>query len=277
VLSHIIITLTLLTLFLSTLTPTSPTPFFIFSLSLGALQASAGTYLLTAVVAYAAYFGPLSMQSVMSGQAAVAVVVSTVQLTTTLSTVWGKQPASPPTTPGTSPTGNISTGASYFFAIATLGLSVSYIGYRRLARMRLFKRTVAKFENRTLSIDHSTAEYAPVPADEEIAPVIPNDSVQEEDEGDLLAMSTSLNSLRERERELGMTSESSITTERTIQIEDRLIPHADVRAMEEVEPPIQTQGSDFWHVWKVNAMYNVAVALIYVETLVSLYLCPECH
>jgi hypothetical protein len=256
-------------LFVSTLTPTSPTPFFIFALFLGALQSSAGTYLLTAVVAYAAYFGPLAMQSVMSGQAAVAVVVSTVQLITTLFSIRGKAPESPPTTPGVPPTGNISTGASYFFAIATLGLSVSYIGYRRLTRMRLFKRTVAKFEDRTLSVDHITVEYVPVPADEEIAPVIPDDSVQEEDEGDLLAMSTSLNSLQERERELGMTRESSISIE-SIGIGDRSIP-------QDVDPLIQPRGSDFWHVWKLNAMYNVAVALIYVETLVSLCLHPECH
>jgi equilibrative nucleoside transporter 1/2/3 len=260
-------------LFVSTLTPTSPTPFFIFALSLGALQSSAGTYLLTSVVAYAAYFGPLAMQSVMSGQAAVAVVVSTVQLITTLFAVRGKIPTLPPTTPGVPPTGNISTGASYFFAIATLGLLVSYIGYKRMTRMRLFKRTVAKFEDRTLSVDHITAEYAPVPADEEVAPVIPNDSVQEDDESDLLAMSTSLNSLRERERELGMTREPSISIE-GIGIRDRLNPDADVRSMEEVDPLIQPRGSDFWHVWKLNAMYNVAVALIYVETLVSLCIHP---
>lgn len=213
------------------------------------------------------------MQSVMSGQAAVAVVVSTIQLITTLSTVWGKPSNPPPSTPGTPPVGDISASATYFFGIATIGMFISFIGYRKLTRMRLFKRTVAKFEDRTLSVDQSNAEYAPIPANEESALVIPTDSAtEEEDEGDLMAMSTSLNSLRERERELGLTQDTSvpnITRERNMNISERLLPDEEARAMEEVEPLLEKPGSAFWHVWRVNAMYNIAVTLIYVVTLVQ--------
>ena len=57
-----------------------PGLFFAFVLLNGIAQASAGSYLQTAVVAVASLFGHTAMQSVMTGQAAVGVVVSGVQV-----------------------------------------------------------------------------------------------------------------------------------------------------------------------------------------------------
>ncbi|KAI0317743.1 nucleoside transporter-domain-containing protein, partial [Amylostereum chailletii] len=65
---------------LSTFFHVAPGLFAAFILLSGIAMAAAGSYLQTAVVAVASLFGPTVMQSVMSGQAAVAIVVSTVQL-----------------------------------------------------------------------------------------------------------------------------------------------------------------------------------------------------
>ncbi|TFY78215.1 hypothetical protein EWM64_g5798 [Hericium alpestre] len=54
--------------------------FFAFVLLNGIAQATAGSFLQTSVVAIASLFGPGVMQAVMSGQAAVAIVVSSVQV-----------------------------------------------------------------------------------------------------------------------------------------------------------------------------------------------------
>ena len=55
----------------------------------GIAQAAAGSYLQTAIVAVASLFGPSAMQSMMAGQAAVAVVVSGVQVIAAAVLLWG--------------------------------------------------------------------------------------------------------------------------------------------------------------------------------------------
>ncbi|KZT12879.1 uncharacterized protein LAESUDRAFT_640138 [Laetiporus sulphureus 93-53] len=74
--------LALLTALLTASTWFHPPPgvFFTFVLLIGMLQASAGSYLQTAVVAVASLFGHRAMQAVMSGQAAVGVIISGVQV-----------------------------------------------------------------------------------------------------------------------------------------------------------------------------------------------------
>ena len=64
----------------STTVPSTPDFFFFFVIINGILQACAGSYLQTAVIATASLFGPTAMQATMSGQAFVGVVVSAVQL-----------------------------------------------------------------------------------------------------------------------------------------------------------------------------------------------------
>ncbi|THH03665.1 hypothetical protein EW145_g6110 [Phellinidium pouzarii] len=65
---------------LSTTVTSSPSIFFAFVLFNAIVQAAAGSYLQTAVMAIASLFGPSAMQATMSGQAFVGVVVSSVQL-----------------------------------------------------------------------------------------------------------------------------------------------------------------------------------------------------
>ncbi|PVG03086.1 hypothetical protein CPB86DRAFT_750237 [Serendipita vermifera] len=258
--SHFVLTLTLAALLISTFLESTPIPFFLFSLTVGAIQASSGAYLLTSVVAYGAYFGPLCMQSIMSGQAAVAVVVSSVQLIITLLTM-GRKSASSSTSKFHSSANisareartAISTSASYFFAISTLGLFISYIFYRRLTRMSLFRRTVAKFE----AVHDATAstQYRAIPEEDPTIGIdeSTNNEDDEPSEGDLMAMGVSISSLRDQEAGAGTES-------------PRPEANGDVvlRNIEESDPSTEV---NFWHVWKVNALYNVAVVYIYVITL----------
>ncbi|KAJ6510187.1 nucleoside transporter-domain-containing protein [Mycena vitilis] len=87
------------TLFLSSLTflltistfiHTSPGVFFAFILLNGICQAALGAYLQTAIIVIASLFGPACVQALMSGQAAVAVAVSSVQVFSALASVWGQ-------------------------------------------------------------------------------------------------------------------------------------------------------------------------------------------
>lgn len=257
-LAYLAIIITLAFLFISTFTPADPSVFFMFSLTLGAVQAASGAYFLTALVAYAAYFGPMAMQSVMSGQAAVAVVVSIVQLITTLSTLGTKphQPSNPDDAARTS----TAVSASYFYLISILGLVFAYFAYRRLTRMSLFRRTVARFEGSNV-IDSAT-EYEALPEDD---PIPPSSQPEDDDEDtDLMAMSTSIGSLREREREINQEAggglDASVSSLRGAEVE------RGPQTMGELEPVV---NATFWAVWKVNSMYNIAVMNIYVVTLVG--------
>ncbi|TBU49066.1 nucleoside transporter-domain-containing protein [Dichomitus squalens] len=76
----------------STYTHPAPGGFFAFVLLNAIGQAAAGSYLQTAVVAVASLFGPSAMQALMSGQAAVAVVISGVQVLSALASVGSSKP-----------------------------------------------------------------------------------------------------------------------------------------------------------------------------------------
>ncbi|KLO09901.1 hypothetical protein SCHPADRAFT_999923 [Schizopora paradoxa] len=71
----------------STSIPSSASPFFAFVLLNAVAQACAGSYLQTATVATASLFGSVAMQAMMAGQAFVGVVVSAVQLLSTMASV----------------------------------------------------------------------------------------------------------------------------------------------------------------------------------------------
>jgi hypothetical protein len=214
------------------------------------------------VVAYASYFGPLAMGAVMSGQAAVAVVVSIVQLLTTISTL-GRSKPHEPSSPDEVARTETSVSASYFYLLSSIGLLFSYIAYRRLTRMSLFRRTVARFEG--AKVVDNTIEYEALPEDEPNPPVGSRTEEDEDEdaEGDLMAMSTSIGSLRERERELNLSTggfDASIPSLREGETERA------PETMGELEPVV---SASFWAVWKVNSMYNIAVMIIYIVTLVG--------
>lgn len=74
---------------LSTFIHIVPGLFFAFVISNGVAQAGFGSYLQISVIAVASLFGPTAVQAMMSGQAAVAVVVSGVQVLSAATTLWG--------------------------------------------------------------------------------------------------------------------------------------------------------------------------------------------
>jgi hypothetical protein len=252
------LTLTLVALLISTFLDSTPVPFFLFSIAVGAVQASSGAYLLTSVVAYGAYFGPLCMQSIMSGQAAVAVVVSSVQLIITLLTMGRKKASSSASVPHISANREartpISTSASYFFSFATLGLFISYIFYRRLTRMSLFRRTVAKFEAAQDAI--ASTQYVAVPGEDPATGIdeAANNEDDEPSEGDLMALSVSISSLQDQETSVRVESPQPEA-------------NGDV-VLRNIEEGDSATDVNFWHVWRVNALYNIAVIFIYIVTLV---------
>jgi hypothetical protein len=127
--------------------------------------------------------------------------------------------------------------------------------------MSLFRRTVARFEG--AKVVDSTAEYEALADGDLNLPVGSREEDDEDDaEADLMAMSTSIGSLRERERELNLSTsglDASISSLREGEVE------RGPETMGEVEPVV---NATFWAVWKVNSMYNIAVMIIYIVTLV---------
>ncbi|PAV20569.1 nucleoside transporter [Pyrrhoderma noxium] len=126
---------------LSTTIPSSPTSFFIFIITNGILQACAGSYLQTAVVATASLFGPVAMQSTMSGQAFVGVVVSLVQLLSTAASVRASQIASATNTPYDEGAAE-ARAASLFFGLSTLFLCATLGTQAWLSKLPEYKAVV---------------------------------------------------------------------------------------------------------------------------------------
>lgn len=137
-----IIWLTILTFFLilSTYFVPSPGILFLFVLFNAVGQAMAGAYLQTSVIAVGSLFGPSAIQSMMAGQAAVAVVVSGVQVISSAASVAGK------------PRSYVSDGspeeqsAFIFFALSTVFLLVSAGVHTWLIRMPVYKLVAASLE-----------------------------------------------------------------------------------------------------------------------------------
>lgn len=131
-----IIWLTVLNALLTISTFFTPTPglFAIFVLLNGATQAAAGAYFQTSTIAVASLFGPSAVQAMMSGQAAVAVAVSGVQVVSSFTSTIGK----PRNYSGDGSAEEKS--AFMFFLLATLFLVVTYFAHEYLVRMPLYTR-----------------------------------------------------------------------------------------------------------------------------------------
>lgn len=116
------------------------------TLFIGAAQAALGSYLQTSVVAVASLFGPQALQSMMSGQAAVAVVVSGVQVMSSALFIW-KSSAEQITANAVS--GDAETdSARVFFAFSTLFLLISGFAHNNLASKAIYKTLVAPLEHK---------------------------------------------------------------------------------------------------------------------------------
>ncbi|KZT26997.1 hypothetical protein NEOLEDRAFT_1061600 [Neolentinus lepideus HHB14362 ss-1] len=135
--------LTLL-LTLSTYTHGPPGLFFAFVIVNGIAQAGAGSYLQTSVIAVASLFGPGAMQSLFSGQAAVGVAVSLVQVLSAAASVHDSD--SPSST--IAPRDPITDGkaeeksAFVFFGLSFLFLLVSAAVYVWMTRLPAYNAVV---------------------------------------------------------------------------------------------------------------------------------------
>ena len=114
------------------------------------------SYLQSSVIAVASLFGPGAVQAVMSGQAAVAVAVSTVQLVSaavSLAREKGGTPGrelsfdfpSPPERHGWRPE---ETSAFIFFGLSTVFLGVSVLAHSLLLRMPAYEALVVPSERK---------------------------------------------------------------------------------------------------------------------------------
>lgn len=138
----------------------SPGAFFAFVLLNGAIQAAAGSYLQTSVIAVASLFGPTALQAMMSGQAAAAVAVSSVQLVSTAVFLWGKTKDSVDVALKEGSAEERS--AFVFFTLSTLFLLGCAVAHAWLARMPIYKTIAAPLEQHKSTIEGFPHERQPL-------------------------------------------------------------------------------------------------------------------
>ncbi len=114
---------------ISTYIHPSPGVFFAFVLLNGMAQAAAGSYLQTSVIAVASLFGPSALQAMMSGQAAVGVAVSGVQVLSSAASTRGTSPSS----------SSVASSPEEGSAFAFFGLSTLFLVFSAAAQSWLVK------------------------------------------------------------------------------------------------------------------------------------------
>ncbi|KIJ32362.1 hypothetical protein M422DRAFT_184605 [Sphaerobolus stellatus SS14] len=127
---------------LTTFTVLSPTLFFFFVILNGILQATAGSYLQSAVMAVASLFGPTTIQSIMSGQAAIGVLVSLIQVLSAVASVkTGGQVVQ-------AEDDEAATRAAFlFFGVSTLFMVLAVILHSWLLTIPAYKVVVIPYES----------------------------------------------------------------------------------------------------------------------------------
>ncbi|GJE84933.1 equilibrative nucleoside transporter 1 [Phanerochaete sordida] len=136
--------LTILTLMLTLSTYFHPSAevFFVFTILNGVAQAAAGSYLQTSVIAVASLFGPTALQSMMSGQAAIAVAVSGVEVVSAAISL--RNPPAPGAAVDAEPEEK---SAFLFFALSTLFYLVSAAAHMQLTRIPAYHELVGRFNH----------------------------------------------------------------------------------------------------------------------------------
>ncbi|KAG6856709.1 hypothetical protein H0H87_001498 [Tephrocybe sp. NHM501043] len=129
---------------MSTYFPVSARAFAMFVLTIGASQAAIESYLQTSVVAVASLYGPQALQAMMSGQAAVAVVVSSVQVLSSAMFIW-KSNTQRHTTE-VAGQANTESATRVFFALSTLFLIISALAHNTLVSKANYKIFIAPLE-----------------------------------------------------------------------------------------------------------------------------------
>ncbi|KAF8579045.1 hypothetical protein K439DRAFT_1638333 [Ramaria rubella] len=142
--SLLVLTVLTFTLTVGTFISVPAYPFFFFVLLNGILQAAAGAYLQSAVMALASLFGPSAIQPVLSGQAAVGVLVSLIQALSTGAGIRTKVGAADINNEkDDSPAAR---AAFLFFGASTVFLVFSIASHAWLTTMPTYKAVVLPFE-----------------------------------------------------------------------------------------------------------------------------------
>ncbi|OJA16428.1 hypothetical protein AZE42_08404 [Rhizopogon vesiculosus] len=134
-------------LFMTTFIHPSPTPFFYFIMISTFCMSGAAAYLSNSVFAGAALFGAPYMQSMMSGQAAVAVAVSSVQVISSAISVWGTTPLAPAISDTDRDGKAEEASARIFFAVSALYMIATLLAYRWLASLQVYRTTMGALED----------------------------------------------------------------------------------------------------------------------------------
>jgi len=142
---------------LSTYVLPSPGVFFVYIICTAIIMGGAGSYVQIAVVAGASLFGPAAMQAVMSGQAAVAVIVSLIQLLGVAATARQTPVSITPLIQSAEEGAAEAKSAFWFFGICTVFLVGSAVAHAYLVRMPTYKDLVAPLEQGRISRRLSTA------------------------------------------------------------------------------------------------------------------------
>ncbi|KAN0081526.1 Nucleoside transporter domain containing protein [Tylopilus felleus] len=134
---------------LSTFIPTTPSTFFVFALVAAAALGLAASYHCTAVYAGAALFGAPFLRAVLSGQAAIAVVVSAVQVASAIIALWGSSPMS--VLVNTMGAGGRddqaeALAARIFFGVSAVFLCITLGSFTWLTRQPLYKSVTSALE-----------------------------------------------------------------------------------------------------------------------------------
>ncbi|KAM6495656.1 Nucleoside transporter domain containing protein [Amanita muscaria] len=132
--------------------------FAIFVLLNGAAQASCCSYLQKAVITVGSLYGPAGLQPILSGQAAVAVVVSSVQVLSVATTTWSLPRESIATYVSD---GSAEERAAFiFFACSTVFLLFCALAHSWLVRMPLYQRVAGFLEEKSQGKSHHLADHA---------------------------------------------------------------------------------------------------------------------
>ncbi|KAH9951820.1 nucleoside transporter-domain-containing protein [Amylocystis lapponica] len=115
--------------------------FVTFVLLNGVLQAAVGSYLQLAIIAVASLFGPKAMQALMSGQAAVGVFVSAVQVLSAIASTRSQASEAVVPPPSSLPE---ESSARLFFALSTVFLIVSAGANVWMTRLPIYKAVTAQ-------------------------------------------------------------------------------------------------------------------------------------
>lgn len=129
----------------------SPDGFFVFVMFSTVCMAVAGSYVQNAVIVVASLFGPMGMQAVMSGQAAVGVVVSAVQLFSAAASI---RITSIPSSFIRSTNGEEAEvrAAFSFFGISTIFMLICIGAHTWLTRTPAYKAMIASLEQQRKAI-----------------------------------------------------------------------------------------------------------------------------